>query len=50
MGKLSVDLEVRAAAALALLRAYAYGAGRTVDDVAGELLAGHLRAADLQAG
>ncbi|TFV90069.1 GAF domain-containing protein [Blastococcus sp. CT_GayMR16] len=48
MGKLSVDLEVSAAEALTLLRAHAYGAGLTVDDVAGELLAGHLRAADLQ--
>jgi hypothetical protein len=50
IGKLAVDLQVSAPAALGLLRAYAYGAGRTVDDVAGELLSGHLRAADLQGG
>jgi hypothetical protein len=49
MGKLSVDLRVSAPAALTLLRAYAYGAGRTVDDVAGDLLSGHLRSADLHA-
>ena len=49
MGMLSIALEVSAPAALDLLRAHAYGAGRTVDDVAGELLAGHLRPADLQA-
>jgi hypothetical protein len=50
MGKLSVDLEVSAPAAMTLLRAYAYGAARTVDDVAGDVLGGHLQAADLQAG
>jgi hypothetical protein len=49
MGKLSVDLEVSAPAALDLLRMRAYGEGRTVDDVAGDLLAGTLRASDLQA-
>jgi hypothetical protein len=49
MGRLSVDLEVSAPAALDLLRAHAYRAGRTVDDVAGELLAGNLRPADLRA-
>lgn len=48
MGKLSVDLEVSAPVALDLLRVHAYGAGRTVDDVAGDLLAGRLRAIDLQ--
>jgi hypothetical protein len=47
MGKLSVDLEVSAPTALDLLRARAYSAGSTVDDVAGELLTGTLRAADL---
>ena len=47
MGKLSVDLEVGAPEALALLRGRAYGTGRTVDDVAGELLSGQLRPADL---
>jgi hypothetical protein len=50
MGRLSVELQVGAAAALALLRAHAYGSGRTVDDVAAELLAGRLRAADLGRG
>ena len=49
MGKLSVDLEVGAPAALDLLRVHAYGEGRTVDDVADDLLTGKLRAADLQA-
>ena len=32
-----------APAALALMRAYAYGSGRSVDDVAADLLAGRLR-------
>jgi hypothetical protein len=50
MGKLSIDLEVSAPAALDLLRARAYADGRTVDDVAGDLLAGTLRASDLGAG
>jgi hypothetical protein len=48
MGRLSVDLRVGAQEALALLRAHAYGAGRTVDEAAGELLAGRLRPADLR--
>ena len=47
MGKLSVDLEVGAPEALTLLRASAYGAGITVDDVAQELLSGRLRPIDL---
>ena len=50
MGKVCVDLEVGAAEALALLRARAYGAGRTVDDVAAELLTGRLRPTDLGTG
>ena len=50
MGKLSVDLEASAPEALTLLRAYAYGTAVTVDDVAGELLAGRLRPIDLQDG
>jgi hypothetical protein len=50
MGKLSVDLEASAPEALTLLRAYAYGAAVTVDDVDGELLAGRLRPIDLQDG
>jgi hypothetical protein len=47
MGKLSVDLEVSAPDALTLIRAHAYAAGLTVDDVAGELLSGRLRTHDL---
>jgi hypothetical protein len=50
MGRLSVDLELGAEAALALLRARAYGSGRTVDDVAAELLSGRVRSADLGTG
>jgi hypothetical protein len=50
MGKVSVDLEVGAAAALDLLRVRAYGEGRTVDDVADDLLAGTLRASELEEG
>lgn len=48
MGKLAVDLELDPRAALGLLRLHAYGRGGSVDDVAAELLAGRLRAADLQ--
>ena len=47
MGKLSVDLEVGAPDALTLIRAHAYAAGVTVDDVAEDLLSGRLTAADL---
>jgi hypothetical protein len=49
MGKVCVDLEIGAAEALALMRACAYGSGRTVDDVAEDLLAGRLQPADLRA-
>jgi hypothetical protein len=48
MGKVSVDLEVGIPTSLALLRAAAYGSGRTTDDVAADLLAGRLRATDLR--
>jgi hypothetical protein len=48
MGKVSVDLEVGAPTALGLLRGRAYGTGTSVDDVAGDLLAGRLRPVDLQ--
>jgi hypothetical protein len=48
LGKLSVDLELNTPAALALMRSYAYATGQSVDDVAAELLAGRLRAADLR--
>jgi hypothetical protein len=50
MGRLSVDLEVSTPTALALLRARAYGDGRSVDDVAADLLSGGLRARDLRYG
>jgi hypothetical protein len=50
MGKVSVDLEVPAAEALTLLRAFAYGSGRTLDDLAGDLLAGTVSTADLRPG
>ncbi len=42
-----IDLEVGAVAALDLMRGAAYGAGRTVDDVAEDVLAGRLTAAAL---
>jgi hypothetical protein len=47
IGKIGIELEVSAPAALDLLRGAAYGAGRTVDDVAEDLLAGRLRPQDL---
>jgi len=47
MGKVSVELEVPATGALDLLRARAYGSGRTLDDVAADLLTGTLTADDL---
>jgi hypothetical protein len=47
IGRVGVDLEIGAPEALALLRGSAYGSGRTVDDVAADLLAGRLRPADL---
>jgi hypothetical protein len=50
MGKLSVDLSIGARGALALLRARAYGEGRSVDDVAADLLSGTLLATDLAPG
>jgi hypothetical protein len=50
MGKASVDLEIDTPAALALMRGMAYGSGRTLEDVADDLLSGRLRAADLRAG
>ena len=48
MGLLGVDLELTAPAALALMRAHAYGSGRSVDDVAADLLAGRLHPAQLR--
>jgi hypothetical protein len=50
MGRLSVDLELDATAALSLLRARAYASGHAVDDVAAELLSGELSSADLRPG
>ncbi|HET6394277.1 MAG TPA: GAF domain-containing protein [Blastococcus sp.] len=47
MGKVGVELEVDAPAALDLLRAAAFGGGRTIEEVAAGLLSGQLRAADL---
>jgi hypothetical protein len=48
MGKISVDLALDSVGALDLLRLHAYRAGRSVDDVAADLLAGEFRPADLQ--
>jgi hypothetical protein len=48
MGRIGVDLEVTAPAALDLMRAYAYGSGRSIDDVAADLLAERLQPAQLQ--
>jgi hypothetical protein len=50
LGVLGIELELTAPAALDLLRAYCYGTGRSVDDVAADLLAGRLRAEQLRAG
>ena len=47
MGKVGVELEVDAQAALDLIRAAAFGSGRTVDEVAAGLLSGGVRASDL---
>ena len=48
IGLLGIDLELTAPAALALLRMHAYGSGRSVDDVAADLLAGRLQPAQLR--
>jgi hypothetical protein len=50
IGKLSIDLELSAPDALTLIRAYAYAAGLTVDDVAAEFLSGQLSTHDLAEG
>jgi hypothetical protein len=47
MGKLSMALDGDTATALALLRAFAYASGRSVDEVAADLLDGRLDAAQL---
>jgi hypothetical protein len=48
MGKLSLELDVEPEAALALMRASAYAAGSSVDEVAADLLSGQLRPEQLQ--
>jgi hypothetical protein len=48
MGRLGIDLELTAPAARDLMRAYAYGRDRSIDDVAADVLAGRLRPAELQ--
>jgi hypothetical protein len=48
IGKISVDLALESVAALDLLRLQAFRSGRSVDDVAADLLAGVFRPADLQ--
>jgi hypothetical protein len=48
MGRVCVDLDLEAPAALDLMRAYAYGSGRSVDDVAADLLAERVRPAQLR--
>jgi hypothetical protein len=48
MGRLGIDLALDAPAALDLMRAYAYGSGRSVDDVAADLLTDRLRPGELQ--
>jgi hypothetical protein len=49
MGRLGMELELTAPAARDLMRAYAYGRDRSIDDVAADLLAGRLQPAELQA-
>jgi hypothetical protein len=48
IGRLGVDLALDAPAALDLMRAYAYGSGGSVDDVAADLLADRLQPDELQ--
>ena len=50
LGMLDVDLGITAPAALALMRAHAYGSERSADDVAEDLLTGRLHTAQLQDG
>ena len=50
MGKVSVELDIGIPAALDLLRASAYANGRTLEDVAADLLAGRLGTAGLRRG
>jgi hypothetical protein len=48
MGRMGIELEVGATHALELMRSAAYTAGRTVDDVAEDLLSGRLNVTDLE--
>jgi hypothetical protein len=48
VGKTSMVLDVDAPAALALLRSYAHGGGRSIDEVAADLLSGRLQPADVR--
>lgn len=48
MGRVAIDLEVGAPTALDLMRSAAYSAGRTVDDLAEDLLGGRFRPAELR--
>jgi hypothetical protein len=48
LGMVGVGLDVDAPTALTLMRAHAYGSGRSVDDVAADLLAGRLLPARLR--
>lgn len=48
IGILNVELEVNAADALALLRAFGFARGRVLDDIAEDLITGVLPAADLR--
>jgi hypothetical protein len=50
MGKLSVSLDGDTGTALALLRAFAYASGRSVDEIAADLLDGRLDAGQLSGG
>ncbi|MCW2578493.1 MAG: hypothetical protein JWR82_94 [Blastococcus sp.] len=50
IGKLGVELELGAAAALSLMRARAHSDGRSVDSVAADLLSGRLIPAELHLG
>jgi hypothetical protein len=50
VGETGVALDVDAPDALALLRGYAYAAGRSVDSVAADVLSGRLRPADVAGG
>ena len=47
LGRLGIELEMAAPAALDLMRAHAYARGRSVDDVAADLLADRLQPAQL---